>query len=58
MKENICTKEFPYASNNSLDGYWRHPDAVEISEKDIDYSTYVTYKCPHCELQFEVELPN
>ena len=58
MKENICTKEFPYASNNSLDGYWKHSDAIEVSERDIDYSTYVTYKCPNCGLQFEVELPD
>ena len=40
MKENICTKEFPYASNNSLNGYWKHSDAIEVSERDIDYSTY------------------
>ena len=56
--EYICTKEFPYTKDNNLSEYWQHPDAVEISEKDIDYSTYVTYKCPYCNLQFEVELPN
>ncbi|MCK5642675.1 MAG: hypothetical protein KAJ19_17840 [Gammaproteobacteria bacterium] len=59
MKERVCTKEQPYPQNNmNLNIFWRHPDAEEIRERDINYSTYVTYKCPNCELQFEVELPD
>ena len=56
---NICTKENPYNKDNmKLNEYWQHPDAVEVSEQDIDYSTYVTYSCPNCGLEFTVELPD
>lgn len=56
----ICTKESPYQrdSPEAWSEPWQHPDAVEIKERDIDYSVYVTYKCPHCGLEFEIELPD
>ena len=57
MIDQICTKEKPYNKETDT-GRWQHPDAVEISERDRDCSTYVTYKCPNCGLEFECELPD
>ena len=56
MEENICTIENPYKEGKK--GRWQHPDAKEIKEYDLDYSTYVRYKCPICGLEFECELPD
>lgn len=56
MNDNICTKEKPY--KNGAKGRWQHLAAIEVGEYDLDYSTFVKYKCPHCGLAFTCELPN
>lgn len=56
-KRQICTADNPWQNNK--EGKAIHPDAVSISEDYGWYSTdgdYERYECPHCKLQFVVEL--
>lgn len=56
MNWKICTAENPW---DRVPGWrWQHPAAVEITTKDgYPGGDLVTYRCPHCDLEFEVELP-
>lgn len=47
----ICTIDNPMPKDDA--GRWQHPDAIEIGNGE--YSAH--YKCPNCNLEFSVELP-
>ena len=53
----ICTADEPWKPGE-LRGV--HPDAREVNDSQRDGypgGDLVTYECPHCKQQFEVELP-
>lgn len=48
---NICTKENPY--DHETKGKWQHPDANSVKPDDAYYDHYL---CPHCNLEFSIEV--
>jgi len=55
-ERHICTAENPWKSGM---GRAIHPDAVAVGEQQDGWPSgdIQSYKCPHCGLQFTVELP-
>lgn len=55
MSDRIkCTKDNP---SDGTPYKWFHPDAVPVDS--VDYfcgESYDTYKCPHCGIEFTVEV--
>lgn len=54
---HICTAQEPWKPD--MVGRCGHPDAVECGEQRDGYPSgdLQTYKCPHCGITFEEELP-
>lgn len=53
---HVCTKDDPWTPENGKRA--THPDAVEDGQSDgYPGGDMVDYKCPHCGLEFSVELP-
>lgn len=52
-----CTAETPWSPNEGERA--SHPDAHEVGEQEDGYpgGDIVTYKCPHCGVQWKAELP-
>lgn len=52
----ICTAAEPWTPDK---GRAQHPDAVEEGEQKDGWPSgdVQGYRCPHCKLYFEVELP-
>ena len=55
-ERHICTADNPWKPDM---GRAIHPDAVAVGEQQSGWPSGDTqsYKCPHCGLQFTVELP-
>jgi hypothetical protein len=51
-ERSVCTSAAPMPTGDT--GRWQHPDAVS-TPSGSDYFDW--YKCPHCGLEFAVELP-
>ncbi len=56
-ERHVCTKNDPY--NSARHERAAHPDSTFVrSESDnIDGSEWEIRKCPHCDVQFTVEIP-
>lgn len=53
---HTCTTEEPW--NRNISRKAEHPDAAYVRDRDYgDGEVTAVYRCPHCDLQFEVELP-
>ena len=60
IERQICTENNRYDPDDMFDRKkWSHTDSVQTGEwEDIQYGiVYVDYTCPHCKLEFSVELP-
>ena len=56
LPQMICTAATPYKPG--LAKGWVHPDAVPEDQRDgYPGGDIVTYRCPHCDLGFDKELP-
>ena len=52
-----CTKDKPFRNGDPLPV--EHPDAVEVGNQKPGWPSgdVQRYRCPHCGLSFDVELP-
>ncbi len=54
----VCTKGQPWEEGK---GRSIHPEAElfrQVHDNTAIHNDYDVYKCPHCELEFEVTVPN
>ena len=58
MSRFICTKENPWIKGK---GPVAHPDAVykhDVYDQTANHDDYMVYRCPNCDLTFNVTIPN
>ena len=54
-ERHLCTKEDPWTKDK---GRAQHPDAKHVDDRYYeDGSGLDVYRCPHCDMEFKVELP-
>lgn len=56
IKRQTCTKTNPMPADAK--GFWQHPDALYLLDRDTRDGSYEWYVCPHCGLKFSVTVPD